>query len=167
MTFIWQLPIDLVYLIMEKKYTKDFLDPIIANSDSWWKVCQLSNIRPTAQARTKMRKRAVELKIPFGHFILTVGSNEQKGSVEELKKHLTVNSRLSSYKLKKRLVRLNLIENKCNSCDITHWLGEEAILELDHINSDPMDNRIENLQILCPNCHAHKTKRVRGRGNQQ
>ena len=40
--------------------------------------------------------------------------------------------------------------------------GYTENLELHHINGDHYDNRIENLQILCPNCHA-KTDNYRGR----
>lgn len=47
----------------------------------------------------------------------------------------------------------------CNCCSIDSWQGEEMVLDVDHINSDPTDNRIENLQYLCPNCHRQKTKK--------
>ena len=51
-------------------------------------------------------------------------------------------------KLKKRLFKSGLKEQKCEIC------GYTENLELHHINGNPTDNRIENLQILCPNCHA-------------
>jgi 5-methylcytosine-specific restriction endonuclease McrA len=56
--------------------------------------------------------------------------------------------------IKKRIIELGLKEHKCESCGITEWLGHKAPIHLDHINGDRFDNRIENLRILCPNCHA-------------
>ena len=59
-------------------------------------------------------------------------------------------------KLKKRLWKEGLKDQKCELC------GYTENLELHHINGQPTDNRLENLQILCPNCHA-KTENFRGR----
>ena len=57
--------------------------------------------------------------------------------------------------LKARLFKSNLLENKCIECGIgSIWNGKKLVLHLDHINGKYNDNRIENLRILCPNCHS-------------
>ena len=57
-------------------------------------------------------------------------------------------------KLKERLFKEGVKEYKCEKCGITEWNGEHLTLEIHHINGNHSDNRIENLQILCPNCHS-------------
>ena len=42
------------------------------------------------------------------------------------------------------------------------WCGKEITLELDHINGDNRDHRVQNLRLLCPNCHS-QTDTWRGR----
>lgn len=59
-----------------------------------------------------------------------------------------------TYKLKQRLIKCGLKESKCEICGVTEWNGKPINLELHHINGDRTDNRLENLQILCPNCHS-------------
>lgn len=56
--------------------------------------------------------------------------------------------------LKIRLIKEGLLENKCKICGIDSWDGKPLTLQLDHINGDHWDHRIENLRILCPNCHT-------------
>lgn len=61
----------------------------------------------------------------------------------------------STSRLKKRLIDENLLENKCSECGISgEWNGKELTLQLDHINGINNDNSLENLRILCPNCHS-------------
>jgi 5-methylcytosine-specific restriction endonuclease McrA len=58
-------------------------------------------------------------------------------------------------RLKERLIKEGLLENKCAICgNIGEWMGKALTLQLDHINGEHTDNRIENLRILCPNCHT-------------
>jgi len=68
--------------------------------------------------------------------------------------------------LRERLFRSGLKERKCESCGLAEWMGEPITLELDHINGVPSDHRIENLRVLCPNCHA-LTPTWRGRRNKK
>jgi 5-methylcytosine-specific restriction endonuclease McrA len=56
--------------------------------------------------------------------------------------------------LRKRLVDESYFDHRCYSCDLTEWMGSPIPLELEHVNGDNTDNRIENLTLLCPNCHA-------------
>ena len=81
---------------------------------------------------------------------------------EKLEEILVQHSNYQSYKLKNRLLYEGLKEHKCEGCQRTEWEGEPIPLELHHINGDNTDNRIENLQLLCPNCHA-LTDNYRGR----
>lgn len=56
--------------------------------------------------------------------------------------------------LKNRILREGILEYKCDECGITEWNGKPITLQLDHINGDNRDHRIENLRLLCPNCHS-------------
>lgn len=57
-------------------------------------------------------------------------------------------------KLKERLIKANLLEYKCHKCGITEWQNKPISLQLDHINGINNDHRLENLRLLCPNCHS-------------
>jgi predicted RNA-binding Zn-ribbon protein involved in translation (DUF1610 family) len=55
---------------------------------------------------------------------------------------------------------------KCEECGISEWNGKPIILDLDHINGNSNDNGLENVRLLCPNCHSQTdTYKVKNRGN--
>lgn len=56
--------------------------------------------------------------------------------------------------LKNKLIRDGLREDKCEICGITYWQGVHLPLELHHKDGNHYNNNLDNLQILCPNCHS-------------
>lgn len=71
--------------------------------------------------------------------------------IEEL---LVVGRRTQRGHLKGRLLREGLKENRCEICGISEWQGRPINVQLHHKNGDGLDNRLINLEFLCPNCHS-------------
>tara|TARA_B110001452_G_scaffold164095_1_gene136855 strand:+ start:444 stop:1238 length:795 start_codon:yes stop_codon:yes gene_type:complete len=102
----------------------------------------------------KIKKRIEELKIDTSHF--------KYSERRELDFYLVENStycKKSSNELKKRLIKEGYMKDICDSCNIGplwKYYGKEQklVLQLEHINGNHTDNRIENIIPLCPNCHS-------------
>jgi hypothetical protein len=67
---------------------------------------------------------------------------------------LVANVRRGRWNVRQRLLSAGLKSNTCEQCGINEWLGKPLSMALHHINGDGRDNRIENLRLLCPNCHS-------------
>jgi DNA-binding CsgD family transcriptional regulator len=72
------------------------------------------------------------------------------------------NTHRNRSQLKARLLSQGLKENRCEHCGISEWRGAPLAVALHHINGDRLDNRVENLELLCPNCHS-QTETFSGR----
>jgi len=59
-------------------------------------------------------------------------------------------------RLRKRLIKAGLKENKCEEkdCTVSDWKGKSLTCELHHIDGDRTNHKLNNLQIICPNCHS-------------
>ena len=60
----------------------------------------------------------------------------------------------STNRLKRRLLEAGIMLHKCEACNLMEWNGLPIPLDLDHINGISTDHRLENLRLLCRNCHA-------------
>lgn len=61
---------------------------------------------------------------------------------------------VKGWMLKQKLIRDGLREDKCEICGVTYWQGVHLPLELHHKDRNHFNNDLNNLQILCPNCHS-------------
>lgn len=138
-------------------YIKEILEIIVKESYSKADCLRKLNVRPAGGNYKILDSKLKEFNIDSSHF---TGQSYRRGCSipvfprKALKECLIENSKTQSFKLKKRLIREGLKENKCEICKQTTWLNEPIPLELDHINGITTDNRLENLRIICPNCHA-------------
>jgi hypothetical protein len=79
------------------------------------------------------------------------GGGRPRRSLTEL---LVRDSHVSTTKLRDRLIEDGVLSPRCSRCQLEEWLGGAIPLQLDHIDGDRTNNELENLRLLCPNCHA-------------
>ena len=56
--------------------------------------------------------------------------------------------------IKRHLLKAGIIVNRCDWCGLTEWRGRPLSIQIDHVNGIRDDHRLENLRMLCPNCHS-------------
>ncbi len=154
----------------KRSWTTKRLKFAVASSTSYRQVLMKLGLREAGGNYTQIRKYVHEENLSTRHFTGTAWNKGLKGIGKPrvpLSEILIRGSDFQSFKLKKRLFHENLKPQYCEKCE---W-AEKTIdgylpLELDHINGDRHDNRLENLRILCPNCHS-LTVNHRGRGGRK
>jgi Zn finger protein HypA/HybF involved in hydrogenase expression len=144
---------------MKHKYTKEELEISVSKSLSIAQVCRELSIRPVGGNYKTINIMLKKNNININHFTgkgWNTGTRYKTFSKKQsLSEILVENSTYSNTNsLRKRLIKENIKEYKCERCENTIWLNQPIKLELNHINGNNMDNRIENLEILCPNCHS-------------
>jgi len=152
-----------------RTWSESQLKNAVAGSTSFRQVLSKLNLREAGGNYAQLKRYVAELKLDIGHF---TGRTWNKGLKVKgvpripLEKILVKGSSFQSFKLKQRLFTAKLKPRRCEECGWDKTSPDGRLpLELDHINGDSRDNRLENLRILCPNCHSLKpTHRGRNSG---
>ena len=130
----------------------------VKNSKSYRNVIKILGLVPAGGNYDQVKKYIREYNIPTKHFtgmLWNKGLKRPFVPVIALEDILVKNSTYQSFKLKKRLFLVKLKKPTCEKCGWAKMSVDGRVpLELDHINGDRHDNRLENLRILCPNCHS-------------
>lgn len=92
---------------------------------------------------TKFCCKKCEKEYSYKQYIFSWKEGQQTGTIN---KKPTPSKHIKKY--------FKEIEQKCSSCNITHWKNNPILLEIDHIDGDRYNNSIQNLRLLCPNCHS-------------
>lgn len=144
---------------MRYKHTKEELENAVKKSLAIAGVCRELNIKACGGNYKTLHHKFNEWGIDTSHFTGSAWNQGKKftpfGKTYDLVDVLIENSPYkNTNSLKKRLFKENIKTKQCELCQLTEWNGKEITLELEHINGNNSDNRLCNLQILCPNCHS-------------
>ena len=140
---------------MKADYSKENLEQIVKDSYSVCEVARKLGLKDKGSTLKTIKKYISIYGIDTSHF---TGQNWRKGKTQtylnKLENILKPNINYGSNRLLKRLVEEGIKPYECEKCHNSTWMGESLTLELHHIDGDHYNNSLENLQILCPNCHA-------------
>ena len=157
-----------------KKFPKDILEEIVKKSESLSEVMRSYGLAPRGANYKRFRTMVRDMGISTEHFLGNRFKKNRNILMVHTKESFTLDVLIKNGKgwhssgIKDKLIEYGLIENRCSKCNQPpEWFGELLVIQLDHINGDHRDNRLENLRMLCPNCHSQtktfcKIKKVIG-----
>lgn len=136
---------------------KTFIEAVQSSSSIRAAILKLGLVE-TGNAYKVFKRRIKSLQLNTEHFL---GCGHLKGKSHNwspkipLEKILVAQSSYTnSVRLKSRLINDGLLKYECSICGISNWNNKELSLQLDHINGISNDHQINNLRLLCPNCHS-------------
>ena len=150
---------------MQKRRAKEDFEKAAEQSFSIAGMCRCLNLKPSGGNYKLMHNAIIRYNIDVSHFTgQGWNTNLQFKPFQEkpLIEILVEDSTYQSHKLKRRLILEGIKLHVCESCRLVEWQDKPIPLELHHINGNNRDNRLENLLLLCPNCHA-LTEHYRGK----
>lgn len=130
------------------------LRKIINESRNYSDVLRRLDLVTTNGNYETLKKVIKEFNIDITHFTRKLKSKSYNGFKKPLEEILKDGVHYDSSKLRKRLLQNSIKKHSCENCHRDKWLDNPIPLQLHHINGKRDDNRIENIQLLCPNCHV-------------
>ncbi len=142
------------------KYTKELLEPLVKESTSIAQVLRKLGLREAGGSHSYISIKIKEYGLDSSHFLgqaANCGENHKGGHKQEWKEILAERAegkRQRSFKLRRALIESG-VEYKCAKCgNEGEWNGQPLMLQVEHKNQNWLDDRRENLEFLCPNCHS-------------
>ena len=143
----------------KRKWTdQDFVEAV-RTSYSYAQVIEKLHLRVAGSNYDTVKRKINELHLDVSHMTGQAWNQglrrkplrEARPLSEILVQHSTF---INANHLRERLLKEGVKQLKCECCGSTEWMGQPIPLELHHVNAVRDDQRLENLQLLCPNCHA-------------
>jgi hypothetical protein len=150
------------------RYTPDMIAEAVSASTSMAEVMRRLGIRPAGGSHFHLSKRIKSQGLDTSHFTGSAHNRGKRGPRKAASEILVLLPEGSSRVGRERLLRAMLesgIAYRCSMCGCEGtWRGQPLVLAIDHVDGDWLDNRLQNLRFLCPNCHAQTSTWCRKKG---
>lgn len=152
--------------IYKNKINKEEAIKIVKECNNIADFCRKVGWQPRGDNYKIFHKYVKEYNLDTSHFtgLKSNLGNKNNSSKEKTVEEYIKGTSIRSTTLLKKLLKEGLKERKCECCGNTHWNKELIPLELHHKDGNHFNNELDNLEILCPNCH-YFTETYRGRKN--
>lgn len=146
-----------------RKYSEEQLREAVRTSISYRQVLQKIGLAPKGGNYRTLHKAISVFNLDASHFTgKNLSGRKLPSRRKPIEEYLSNRAPIQSNKLRKYLLLEEVFKPVCSSCNLDSWMGVSIPLELDHIDGDHTNNQLQNLRLLCPNCHA-LTPTYRGR----
>ena len=147
-------------------WNKENLEEAIKISTSYSETLRNLNIPTQGNNADTLKKYIEEYNLDISHF--TFGKSKDLSGLKYIpvNEYLGSDKYISTSKLKLKLLKEGIKENRCECCGITEWNGKPIVMQLHHIDGNNKNNSLDNLQMLCPNCHS-QTENYCGLANEK
>lgn len=145
---------------------RNLLIDIVAIANNLAQILNRFGLSTSSSNYIALKSRLKQENIEYNHIKIGIDSNLGRKfpnkKVISLDDILIENSSYSRSHLKKRLLKGGLLKNECACGQGSEWKGKPLTMQIDHINGISNDNRLNNLRMICPNCHS-QTETFSGR----
>lgn len=137
-----------------RTWTDEALRDVVPKCMTYSQVAVSLGLYPGNKTCKRVRDRIEELGIDTSHFSRIKQSTCHPGRRGWNVPDDRFFVRGKAFNASHRRRYLEMVEYKCELCGISDWMGEYLILQIDHVDGDRSNNTLENLRLLCPNCHS-------------
>jgi hypothetical protein len=141
----------------KRTWTEDQLRMAVKESRSLRETLLTLNLAIAGGSYVNIRRHIERLQLNTSHWNGQSGAGRLgKNKQLTLEDILKPDSPYPSHQVRLALLKSGVKENRCEQCNAVKWHKNPITIQLHHRNGIRNDNRLENLQMLCPNCHSQK-----------